>query len=87
MYLLKFFLLPIDKIGNVISVTMADPLNEGVIQMLKTITNCDIVVFISTYSEIKEAINICFSDKLKELEASVIDTRDIEKIKTAGASL
>jgi hypothetical protein len=51
-----YSLLPIAKMGNVLSVAMADPLNDGVIDMLKQITKCDIQVFISTYNEIREAI-------------------------------
>lgn len=60
---------------------MADPLNEGVIQMLHQISNCEIVVFISTYSELTEAINRYFGEKLKDLEKHIIDPKDLEKIR------
>lgn len=74
--------LPLDRIGNVLSVAMADPLNEGVIQMLRQISNCEIVVFISTYSELTEAINRYFGEKLKDLETHIIAPKDLEKIRT-----
>jgi hypothetical protein len=79
-----YTLLPIDKIGNILSIAMADPLNEGVIQMLKQLTDCEITVFISTYSELREAIYRCFGEKLKDFEKHIIDPRDLEKIRTVN---
>lgn len=79
-----YTLIPIDRIGNVLSVAMADPLNEGVIQMLHQITNCDIQVFISTYSELEEAIDNYFGDKLKDLKEAYLDSDDLRKIKTTN---
>lgn len=79
-----YMLLPVDKIGNVLSVAMADPLNEGVIQMLQQISNCDIQVFISTYSELNEAINSYFEDELKELKESYLDAEDVVKVMTTS---
>jgi len=79
-----YTLLPIDKIGNILSLAMADPLNEGVIQMLKQLTDCEIMVFISTYSELREAIDRCFGEKLKDFEKHFIDPKDLEKIRTAN---
>ncbi|MCM8792730.1 MAG: PilZ domain-containing protein [Candidatus Omnitrophica bacterium] len=76
-----YTLLPVDRIGNILSVVMADPLNEGVIQMLEQITNCHIQVFISTYSEIIEAIDFYLGDKLKELKEAYLDARDLDKLK------
>ena len=77
-----YTLLPIDRVGNVLSVAMADPLNEGVIQMLEQLCNCEIIVFVSTYSELNEAISTYFKDKLKDLEKHTIEPKDLEKIRT-----
>jgi len=67
--LIKIYrILPIDKIGNVLTVTMADPLNDGVIEMLRQITQCEIQPFISTYSELKSAIDKYFGRRLLELD-------------------
>ncbi len=79
-----YTLLPVDKIGSVVSVAMADPLNEGVIQMLQQITKCEIAVFISTYSEINEAINLYFEKELKELSKYQIDAKDMERVKNVS---
>jgi len=79
-----YTLLPLDKIGNVLSVAMADPLNEGVIQMLSQITGCTIIPFISTYSELNEAISKYFAEELKDMERHSINTKDLEKLKTVN---
>jgi len=78
-----YTLLPVDRVGDTLSVAMADPLNEGVIQMLQQITHCEIMVFISTYSELNAAINKYFREKIENLEKQVIEPGDMDKIKTA----
>ena len=77
-----YSLLPVDKIGNILSIAMADPLNDGIVQMIKQLTDCEISVFISTYSELKEAINRCFGERLNDFEKQVEDTKDLDKMKT-----
>ncbi|MFA5100005.1 MAG: PilZ domain-containing protein [Candidatus Omnitrophota bacterium] len=72
-----YTLIPIDKIGNTLSVAMADPLNEGVTQMLQQITNYDIKVFISTFSEIKEAIDHYYKDEIEKMKHS--SSQDLSK--------
>lgn len=70
-----FSIFPVDKMGKVLSIAMADPLNDGVIDMLKQITECDIAVFISTYSEIRKAIDKYFGRRLKEVNSQVNEER------------
>ncbi len=48
--------IPIDKIGNTLTVAMANPLNERAIEDIEDITSLDIQVFVSTVSDIKKAI-------------------------------
>ncbi len=79
-----YTLIPLDKVRNVLSVAMADPLNEGVIQMLEQITNCEIQIFISTYSELNEAIIRYFGEKLQDLKEAYLDAKDLGKILTAN---
>jgi len=79
-----YTLLPLDKVGNVLSVAMADPLNEGVIQMLSQITGCVIIPFISTFSELDGAINKYFEEELKDLQKHRIDSKDLEKLTTVS---
>jgi type IV pilus assembly protein PilB len=51
-----YCLIPIDKIENTLTVTMANPLNIHAIEDLEDITGCDIQVFISTPSDIRKSI-------------------------------
>lgn len=59
----KYGLLPIDKMGDVLTVVMANPLNEQVLAEIETLTKCKIEIFVATYTEIKEAIERCYAQK------------------------
>lgn len=74
-----YSVLPIDKMGDMLTVAMADPLNDGVIEMLGQITNCNIQVVISTFSEINYTIDKYFGKNLEELGKVKIDEADILK--------
>jgi type IV pilus assembly protein PilB len=51
-----YCLIPIDKIGNTLTVAMANPLNTQAIEDLEDITSCDIQIFVSTPSDIRKSI-------------------------------
>ncbi len=48
--------IPLDRVGNVLSVVMSNPLNQSLKAQLEQITGCRIATFIATKSEIDEAI-------------------------------
>lgn len=50
-------LIPLDRVGEVLSVVMTNPLNPEMKEQLEKITNCRIATFISTKTEIIEAIS------------------------------
>ena len=52
----QYNILAIDKIGNSLTVGMSDPLNIQAIEDIELITNCKVQVFVSTQTDIKEAI-------------------------------
>lgn len=52
----KYSLVPLDRVGDILSVVMADPLNKPVRIELRKITRCVIAPFISTKTEIEKAI-------------------------------
>ena len=52
----KYYLLPVDKMGDILTVVMANPMDENAIRELEQRTKCKIEVFVATYTEIKEAI-------------------------------
>ncbi|MDD5477512.1 MAG: PilZ domain-containing protein [Candidatus Omnitrophica bacterium] len=74
-----YSLLPIEKAGNSLDVVMADPLNEGVIDMLKHISGCDIEVFISTYSQIRQAIDTYFHAEMQDTSLGRLDAVELIK--------
>lgn len=74
-----FSVLPLDKIGRRLTVVVADPLNEGLIELLRQATNCDIVICISTYNELREAIDRYYGDKFSEMEKYGITKEDLLK--------
>ncbi len=52
----QYLILPIDKIGNNLTVTMSNPLNAQAIEDIEMLTSCSIQTFVSTSSDIKKAI-------------------------------
>jgi type IV pilus assembly protein PilB len=53
-------IVPLDRIGDVVSVVMTNPLTDDLRQKLETLTSCRIATFISTRTEIDEAIARCY---------------------------
>ena len=53
----KFCLIPIDKIGKSLTLAMADPLNMNAIDDIELITDCTVQTFVSTATDIKEALD------------------------------
>ena len=55
--------IPLDRIGDVVSVVMTNPLTDELREQLESLTSCQVATFISTKTEIDEAIARCY-DKL-----------------------
>lgn len=58
---LKYQLMPLDRVGDVLSVVMVDPLNMAAKAELQRHTNCHIAPFIATRTEIMKAIERWYS--------------------------
>ena len=56
----KLYLLPIDKMGDIITVVMSNPLDAEAISQIEALTKCKTEIFVATYTEIKEAIERCY---------------------------
>ena len=54
----KYHVIPLDRVGDVLSVVMANPLDIAMIEELEELTRCKIATFIATKAEIDEAINL-----------------------------
>jgi len=59
----QYCLIPVDRIGNNLSVAMSNPLNVPVIEDLELLTGCNIQTFVSTTSDIKGAIDKYYKEK------------------------
>lgn len=53
----QYCLIPVDKIGNTVTIAMADPLNTQAIEDVELVTNSSIQIFVSTATDIKNAID------------------------------
>ena len=53
----QYCLIPIDKIGNTVTIAMADPLNTQAIEDIELVTGCSIQIFVSTATDIKQSID------------------------------
>lgn len=52
----KYLVIPIDKVGNNLTVGMSNPLNTKALEEVEAHTHCNIQVFVCTLSDVKEAI-------------------------------
>lgn len=59
----QYFLIPIDRIGNALTVAMADPSNTQAIEDIELLTNCAVQTFVSTPSDIQKAIERYYKHK------------------------
>ena len=53
----QYYVVPVDKIGSMLTVAIADPTNTLAINDLEYITKCKLQAFVSTATEIKQAID------------------------------
>jgi type IV pilus assembly protein PilB len=52
----QYMLIPIDKIGNNLTIAMSNPLNIQAIEDIELLSGCKVQTFVSTSSDIKRAI-------------------------------
>lgn len=53
----QYCLIPVDRIGNALTVAMADPSNVQAVDDIEMLTSCIIQTFVSTPSDIRNAID------------------------------
>lgn len=53
----KYSLIAIDKIGNILTIAMADPLNAAALDEVRKETGLNVEAFISTFSDITNAVS------------------------------
>lgn len=81
----QYSLIPISKIGKVLTITMSDPLNIFAIDDIKMLTNYKIDLVIATENDIKEAINNYYGSHELEISKILEDVpEDMEIEKAEG---
>ncbi|MFH1577839.1 MAG: hypothetical protein ABIC18_02045 [Candidatus Omnitrophota bacterium] len=53
----KYLFIPVDKLGNNLSIVMANPLDGAAIDEIEEITGFNLQIFVSTSSDIRKAIS------------------------------
>lgn len=59
----QYLLIPIDKIGNNLTIAMSNPLNIQAVEDIELLSGCSVQTFVSTSSDIKKAIERYYKDK------------------------
>ncbi|MFA5356595.1 MAG: hypothetical protein WC301_04250 [Candidatus Omnitrophota bacterium] len=59
----QYLLIPVDKVGNSLTLAMSNPLNVNAIEDLELLSGCIIQIFVSTLSDVKKAIEKYYKDK------------------------
>lgn len=59
----QYNLIPIDKIGDLLTIAMSNPLNVQAVEDIELITKCKVQVFVSTMTDISNAIQKYYSKK------------------------
>ena len=62
----RYHIIPLDRVGDVLSIVMANPLDNVLIENVEQMTKCKVATFIATKTEIDEAIKRCYSQLKKE---------------------
>ncbi len=52
----QYLMVPVDKIGNNLTLGMVNPLNVLAVEEAETLTGCSIQIFVCTVSDVKKAI-------------------------------
>jgi len=56
----QYCLIPVDRIGNALTIAMSNPLNVQAQEDIELITKCKVQVFVSTMTDINQAIDRCY---------------------------
>ncbi|MBN2830922.1 MAG: hypothetical protein JXL82_01395 [Candidatus Omnitrophica bacterium] len=59
----QYLLMPVDRIGNNLTLAMSNPLNIQAIEDVELLSGCSVQTFVSTSSDIKRAIEKYYKDK------------------------
>jgi type IV pilus assembly protein PilB len=58
----QYSLVAVDRLGKMLTVAMANPLNAEAIDEVERITHLNVQVFVTTQSDVNDAIKRCYKD-------------------------
>ncbi len=59
----QYLLIPVDKVGNNLTLAMSNPLNVHAVEDVELLSDCSVQIFVSTLSDVKGAIEKYYKDK------------------------
>lgn len=59
----QYGLIPIDKIGDTLTIAMSNPLNIQAVEDIELLTHCSVQVFVSTLTDLNEAVDRYYKKK------------------------
>lgn len=59
----QYLIIPVDKVGNSLTLSMSNPLNVHAIEDVEFLSGCSVQIFVSTLSDVKGAIEKYYKDK------------------------
>jgi hypothetical protein len=57
----QYNLIAIDKIGNLLTISMSNPLNSQAVEDIEMLTGCKVQIFVSTMTDINNAVEKYYS--------------------------
>ena len=58
----KYGLVAVDRLGNILTVAMCNPLNAEAVEEVEKTTGLNVQIFVATQSDVSEAIGRCYKD-------------------------
>lgn len=59
----QYDLIPVDKIGDTLTIAMSNPLNVQAVEDIELLTKCNVQVFVSTLTDLDESIKKYYGKK------------------------
>ena len=59
----QYCLMPIDRIGNNLTIAMSNPLNKEAVEDIEELTKCSVQIFVATTTDIRSAIAKYYRNK------------------------
>ncbi len=76
----KYQIIPVSKVGNMLTIAMSDPLNIFAIDDLRSITSLDIGIIIASHKEVQDAIDQYYGENTHEAIEELMEDLKIQEM-------